>query len=439
MFFIPNLKFIYKILIPNRLFGRFLTIIIAPTILAQLIATYIFYQRHWNNVSGYMIANLSNEVALITDLYKNNSNDISLIKKIAHELNLKISYDNSDFIKIPSDNDEEIQTFYNKLCEQIKLPLNINYNEKKSDIIIEIKLDSEKLSILASRRKIDTPTTYIFILWMIGTSTILSIFAILFLRNQIRSISKLASAAEQFGKGQTTALFKPSGAYEVKKAGIAFLRMKERIERQITQRTQMLAAVSHDLRTPLTRMKLELEMLSQNSEILDIKSDILEMEKMIEHYLDFARGEGEEKPTFTNLNALIQTVIASYRNSNFTFTFFTHGTHILSVKSNALKRVLSNIIDNSMKYAKDEITINLKKHDDSIFIEIADNGPGVSEEEKPLVFRPFYRTDTARSNASGGVGLGLAISKDIVNSHGGDITLKDNIPHGLKVIITLPV
>jgi two-component system osmolarity sensor histidine kinase EnvZ len=386
-----------------------------------------------------MLNSLSEEVNAIVKLHqhKNLRNDKKLLSIIDESMHLKVKYLWGK--KLTSlKRYHDLKPLELSLKEFIKHQFIISYINDKSDIIIEVELEQGLLQIIAPGKMLDNPTTYIFILWMTGAATIFLILSIIFIKNQLSSISKLAIAAEKFGKGRPIDNFKPSGAKEVRKAATAFLKMKDRIERQISQRTELLAGVSHDLRTPLTRIKLQLAMMGEHEEIIGMQQDIQEMEHMIEHYLNFARGEEGEKPSMVNINELLANFARIYKNLFVELQLVIDEQIIIQLKNNAFKRALSNILDNSVKYASN-VRITACINHKFFTLEIDDDGPGISKEQRDLVFKPFYRVDKSRNSDTGGVGLGLSISKDIINSHGGKIFLSKSELKGLKVILKLPL
>jgi len=274
------------------------------------------------------------------------------------------------------------------------------------------------------------------VFWLVGTSLALAIIAAYFLRQQIRPIRRLAAAADSFGKGRTDVELKPAGAREVRQAASAFLMMRERILRQIGQRTQMLAGVSHDLRTPLTRMKLQLAMLGDGQGVAELKSDIADMERMVDGYLAFARGEGEEGVARTDLVAMINDVAASAHGITVDVT--TKGDLKVEVRPHALKRCLTNLVDNAQRYAK-HVAITVQRMGRSVTVTIDDDGPGIAADSREAAFRAFFRLDPSRNPETGGTGLGLTIARDIARNHGGDLTLEDSPLGGLRAIVKLPV
>jgi len=274
-------------------------------------------------------------------------------------------------------------------------------------------------------------------LWMVGSSLVLLAIATVFLRNQVKSLRRLAAAAEEFGKGRPVSFTKPEGALEVRQAGAAFLRMRERIDRQIRQRTEMLAGVSHDLRTPLTRMKLALALIGEDSAVAELKSDVSEMERLVNVYLDFARGEGTETIVETDIASLIEDVAAAAERQGPVLTLARIDELVLPVRPNALRRCLSNLIANARHYGH-HVWVGVLSVEDGIDILIDDDGPGIPAAERERVFHPFVRLDTSRNPSTGGVGLGLTIARDVARSHGGDVRLETSPQGGLRARVHLP-
>jgi len=295
------------------------------------------------------------------------------------------------------------------------------------------------LSVIVPGRRVFSTTTYIFMFWMVGTSLILLAVAIVFLRNQIKPIRRLADAVDRFGKGRgLDDRFQVSGASEVRQAGAAFNLMRSRISRQIRQRTDMLSGVSHDLRTPLTRMKLQLAMLDDSTDTEELKADVAEMEKMIDGYLTFAKGEGDEPAVETDLGALIETAVSSWQRNGTKVDCHVEGNLELPVKKDALRRCLDNLVSNAERYGG-QVWVRAGKRNDAVEIIIDDDGPGIPEDQRQDVFRPFHRLDQSRNPETGGTGLGLAIARDIARGHGGDIALEDSPHGGLRAVVHLPI
>jgi two-component system osmolarity sensor histidine kinase EnvZ len=429
---------IIKKLLPQTLFARFFLIIVIPTIVAQLFSAYMFYERHWSNVNHHMLKNLVDDITTIAKIHQDpslyqNKNLINIIDK-----NLGIVFKFIPSRKIAK-NIENISPLYYALVGNLSLPTNVYYHKNESLIMVEMEISNGILNLEIPKKRLENPTTYIFISWMMGAAALFSLFSLLFLKNQLKSISKLADAAQLFGTGRSIDNFKPSGALEVRKAGAAFIKMKERIERQITQRTEMLAGVSHDLRTPLTRMKLQLAMMTDNEETQGMIEDVIEMEKMIQHYLDFARGEGGEKSVLTNVSEIINICASYYKARLEQLEIVIENDIYLPVKINAIKRAFSNILENTAKYANKAIITSYRNNKYWI-TQIEDNGPGIHKSEIKRVFNAFYRIDNSRNSNRGGVGLGLSISKDIIIAHGGKIFLRDSAKlGGLRVVIRIPL
>lgn len=289
------------------------------------------------------------------------------------------------------------------------------------------------------RKNIFTSSVFGFVLWMIGTSLLLFMVAVMFLRVQVRSIAQLAEAAEDFGKGINTK-FKPYGSVEVRRAGLAFTKMKERILRQISERTQMLAGVSHDLRTPLTRMKLQVAMLPESKDNEEFLQDINEMEKMLDGYLAFVSGEGGEKTSFVDMNEVVSSIINKYRRSSNAMIRYSTNYDVSAVqgREQALRRAVTNIIENAFHYGK-TIAVKLESDEKRLELTVEDDGPGIPADKREDVFKAFYRVEGSRNKETGGVGLGLAIAKDVIVSHGGSIQLSDSDLGGLRVLISLPL
>lgn len=422
--------------IPSSLFIRFTLIIVLPTIFAQLIATYIFYNRHWESVSKNMSLSLANDINVAFEIP-----NISSSQRKQIYANLGIDFKiiiNKNPKQKPDSYAPEAEFLYRTLKQNFPVPIQIYFTNNHDHIKIDIFLKNNIYSFTTNSKRIDNPTTYIFILWMTGTSIIFLLLSIIFTRNQIRPIIKLARAADKFGKGQHSLSLQPEGAKEIRKAATAFLKMKERIERQIGYRTEMLAGVSHDLRTPLTRMKLQLA-ISNDPELNQMLNDVKDMEIMINSYLDFARGDMKEISKIVLLNKFITQITGPYLNQDQKIIIKNIPNIKIALKINALKRCFQNLFDNAFKYGSQAI-INAYVNNDELYIEIHDNGPGIPLDKYEEVFRPFFRLEESRNSETGGVGLGLAITRDIISNHGGQIFLEpsDLLP-GLKVVITLPL
>ena len=328
--------------------------------------------------------------------------------------------------------------FIRSLNESVRRPFKVDSESLDKRVIVLVQLPEGVFEVIANRKRLFSSTTYIFVLWMVGTSMILFGVAVIFMRNQVRPIRRLAAAADAFGKGRDAPRFKPEGATEVRQAASAFISMRDRIQRQITQRTEMLAGVSHDLRTPLTRMKLQLEMAEDSDDTEDLKRDIVEMEHMLEGYLAFARGEGDELPKPTNISSMLSDIVTSAQRKGAEVDLHTEGDIIVPVRPNAFKRCVTNLVDNADRYAT-HVSVRAGKRGDAIDVTIDDNGPGIPPDKWDDVFKPFFRLDESRNQGTGGVGLGLTIARDVIRGHGGDISLDVSPAGGLRARLTLPI
>jgi two-component system osmolarity sensor histidine kinase EnvZ len=433
---------ILKKILPHSLFRRFLLIILLPNIIVQLVSVYVFYERHWSGMSKYMASSLARQVDMVVKGFsrttgKDREDFISITK---NSLDLQIQF--VPYSTIRKSNILE-QAGFSALLSSIDLKLqqkehSISFDAQNETVVIEVMMEGGVLQIIAPRRSIYTPTTYIFILWMTGTAILFVLIAILFMRSQVRSITKLAEVAEKFGRGQDMPGFKPSGAMEVRQASQAFIEMRTRINRQVEQRTEMLAGVSHDLKTPLTRMKLQLALMEVTPEIEELQQDIAEMEKMVQEYLDFAKGKERVIDRDVGLSDMLRSIVSGYRNLNKKIDVTAQSGIALHINANALRRAITNIVDNALKYGK-IVQISANGSEKYAYINVDDDGPGIPDKKKNDVFQPFFRLDNARNLDKGGTGLGLAIAKDIIASYGGDIILENSHMGGLRVKIKLPL
>lgn len=441
---------ILKHIMPRGLFVRSLLILITPIVLILTITSVVFVDNHWNRISDRFAETVVGEIMWLSDMVESSRweyTDIEGYGRSHLELDLKY-FDGASLPPAFKDHGawERItrKSLMRALDKKTKRPYRIDISNYREAVFILIQLDKGVLQFEVPARRLFSSSAYIFLLWM-GISAILLItIAAIFMRNQIRPIRALAKATEDYGKGiDPDEHFKPYGAREVRQAARAFLDMKERISKQVAQRTLMLAGVSHDLRTPLTRLKLGLSMMQQSDDIQDMKQDIVDMEKMIDGYLDFARGADINEPSREyELGSYLQGLVDKYQSTlKPIHAEFENDLHI-RIRANALERALMNILNNANKYGS-EIWFSAKKVDMPysayIEIQIQDNGPGIKTDDWDNVFKPFYRVDSSRNAATGGVGLGLSIAQDIVLSHGGHIILKNSEHGGLNVSIELPL
>ena len=429
--------------LPRGLLGRSLLIIIVPLVILQVVSGIVFYDRHWANVSRHRANALAGDVAMLLELLRDiepGSRQTAVFDMAHRTLDLKVRFEGEDIL--PNEVIEprgNLQKTLSRSLEQIvHRPFTIDSISQPRRVLIAVQVPDGVLYVSASAERLISSTTKIFIMWMIGTSLILFGVATIFMRNQVSPLRRLASAAENFGKGRDTPNFSLSGALEVRQAASAFMSMRDRIQRQIQQRTEMLAGVSHDLRTPLTRMKLQLAMLEGNTEIDELNSDVAAMEGMIEGYLNFARGEGSETPTLTDARKLLDDVVHDARRNGIQISFDMPESVELPLARNAFKRSLTNLIDNAARHGE-QVSVLAQRNGSVLEFSVDDDGPGIPEDMREEVFRPFFRLDQSRNVATGGTGLGLSIARDIVRTHGGDITLSDSPAGGLRATIRVPI
>ena len=435
-----------KRFLPRGLFGRSLIIIVAPMVLLQGIVTYVFFERDVDTTTRRMARDVAADVAFLATLEDSTPTleRDGLRALSARELRYRLAFHDGDKLAPPA---QPPASTIDKALDDILFssmgPRRLFQTSRiGNDFDIRVDVKDGVLEILVPRDRVTVSQPDIFILWMAGSALILLSVAILFLRNQVRPIERLARASEMFGKGRPVPDFKPYGATEVRRAAQAFLTMRARIERHVTQRTEMLAGVSHDLKTPLTRMKLALAMMHDDADIRALKADIAEMEHMLDDYLAFARGEGGEESEETDLGELVRDTAAAAARARATdddHLAITGPEHVmLSVKKAALRRCLTNLVDNGLK-AGHNVSVTLTRGERHAEIAVEDDGPGIPESRREEAFRPFHRLDQGRNLQSGGSGLGLAIARDIARAHGGDITLDKSALGGLKATIRLPL
>jgi len=438
------MKFGLKSLMPRTLLARSLLILILPLVLLQVISAFVFYEGHWDQISKYLARGLAGDIGAIVELARGAETPEARQKVFSlaqRRMNMPTTFHEGAILG----NDGVIvqgsipdSFFLSALDERVGLPYRILAPDDTKSLTVEVQLGNGVIAMSALRKRLFSSTTYVFVLWMVGSSLLLFGVAMVFLRNQVRPIRKLAAAANAFGKRQSVAKFKPEGAREVRQAAAAFLVMRDRIERQIDQRTSMLAGVSHDLRTPLTRMKLQLSMMGTDEDIQDLQTDIQEMEHMLDGYLAFARGEGGEQSSAVDMSALVESIVTALKRKNVPVHYHCEGQISLLARPRALKRCITNLAENAAKFG-DHVAIRVGHRDQYVDITIDDDGPGIPEQARNDVFKPFFRLDASRNSKTGGVGLGLSIVRDIVRSHGGDITLSESPQGGLRARVQLPL
>ncbi|MCC2689025.1 MAG: two-component sensor histidine kinase [Rhizobiaceae bacterium] len=429
---------------PKRLYARSLLIVITPMILLQSVITLVFMERHWQTVTQRLSQATTRDLAAIIDMIETYPQDqgYSEIIRIAQErLSMKIDILPPDPLPPPGPKpffsilDQILSA---EITRQINRPFWIDTVGDSRVLEVRIQLGDKVLRAFVRRNQAYASNTHIFLIWMVGTSLVLLTIAVPFLRNQIRPILKLAEAAESFGKGRPMPRdFKPRGAEEVRRAGFAFIQMRERIERQIEQRTAMLSGVSHDLRTILTRFRLQLALSRSSRDTKALEQDIDDMQTMLEAYLAFARGETAEETGRLDLQTQIGKLREEARLRKRKLSATIRGDPVVRVRPNAFSRLLANLVGNSLRYAA---SVNVEANHDGGFLTVTidDDGPGVPRERREDVFKPFVRLDQARNLDASGTGLGLSIARDVARSHGGDITLDDSPMGGLRAVVRVP-
>ncbi|MCK6418262.1 MAG: ATP-binding protein [Alphaproteobacteria bacterium] len=439
-----------KDFLPRGLMGRSVLIVLIPILLLQIITVYVFFDRHWNRITSRLSYAVAGEIAVIAQATEDDDNPKNLERLIgytAQNLDLLISYQPQETLAAQADPVQAnnlwdalvANLLKSKLEGALRRPFRLHVDLENKWVHVGVQLQEGVLSVSFPQSRLYSSSGYIFLLWMFGISLVLVILAMIFMRNQIRPILRLAVAAERFGKGRDVPTFRPQGAREVRQAAQAFIDMQRRIKRQVEQRTAMLAGVSHDLRTPLTRLKLQLAMMPAGQDVDLMKGDIAEMERMIAGYLDFVRGEGDEIPVAMNIGEIMSSVVESARRQGLIVNYEGAGAEtVLMLRPLAMERALGNILGNAAKYAK-AAQVALFVNDGRLHIQVDDDGPGIPPDAYDDVFRPFFRLDPSRNPETGGVGLGLPIAADIIHSHGGSISLSASPLGGLRVLVRLPL
>jgi two-component system osmolarity sensor histidine kinase EnvZ len=430
-----------KRLLPRTMFGRSLLIVIMPLVLLQAIAAWIFYDRHWTAVSWRLASGVASEIGLTIEalqLAKSPVATMRLLDRVTASTGLQLTLRRG--ARLPPPWAPGGSLVEQQLIEAMRGRVALSYRIASDDlhgVRIEVQLPHDVLRVDVPRDRLYSPTTYIFVMWMVGSSLVLLAVATVFLRNQVKSLRRLAAAADGFGKGRPVPFFKVEGAAEVRQAAVAFLRMRDRIQRQIGQRTQMLAGVSHDLRTPLTRMKLALELLDGDPAVEELRSDVAEMEYMVNGYLDFVRGEGTEASVDTDIALLLEDIAAAVRREGRPLTLEAPAECVISVRPNALRRCVGNLVANAHRYGN-HVWLTGLAVGEGVDILVDDDGPGIPPADRERVFRAFARLEPSRNPSTGGVGLGLTIARDVARGHGGEVSLETSPQGGLRARLHLP-
>ena len=432
-------KFIKKLL-PKQLFYRGLLIVATPIIILQITILIVFFDSLWIKTNKGMTRSLVSEIVTIIDIYNNESHYNKQMVTDLYNQNFNFSVRFLENEKLP---DIKVERWFSPMDRTLRRELKPKFNEywfntmtHKEIVDLRIKFRDGVLQIFFPKERIQASSIRIFSLWITLPAFLLILVAMIFLKNQTRPIIKLAEASEKFGRGEDVEEFRPSGALEIRKAGYEFDRMRKRIIRHLNQRSEMLSGISHDLRTPLTRIKLQLALIKDMEISKKLSGDVDEMEKMLNDYLQFSKSTFSDKTETFDISELIKSTVKKYENADISLdqpekTIFTG-------RKNLIQRCLNNLIDNALKYAT-KVKVKQKKIRKTIVIIIEDDGPGIPTSEYENVFKPFYKIDKGRSEAKSSVGLGLSISSDIIRSHGGTIELRKSETGGLEVMISLPV
>ncbi len=431
----------FKNILPKSLFYRALLIVAVPILVLQLVITIVFFDSLWIKTNKGMTRALVNEISTFIEVYKNenyNKEEITNLFSVYQDLNFEFIEDNNFSII-------ENKRWFSPVDRTLRRELKSRFAKDKfwfdttnyKELIdLRIKYQTGYFKFLVPRDRVTSSSARIFALWITVPAFIMVLISLIFLKNQTRPITNLAKAAEKFGKGEEIDEFKPSGASEIRQAGYEFDKMRKRIIRHLNQRSEMLSGISHDLRTPLTRMKLQIAFIKEKELSNKLSEDINEMEKMLNEYLNFASSSYSEKDEVFDLTELINQIIEKYNHSNISKNLIPRVYY--NGRKNLITRCINNLIDNSIKYG-DKINIELSKNKNNLFIRIEDNGPGIPVKEYGNVFKPFYKIDKGRAASKSSVGLGLSIASDIIRSHGGNIMLEKSSLNGLGVKIFLPV
>ena len=434
----------FKSWMPTGLLGRSLLILMTPMLLLQIVTVLIFFERHWDTVARQLSRGLAGDVAYVID-YLGQFPDEEHYQWIQHSargrMQLDIVFEPNEILEqqiIEPPLGLVSEELYVALNERLQRPFYFNLDLDDRNLEIRVQLKEGVLSIVAPRKRLYNSTTYIFFMWIAGSALILYGVAVIFMRNQVRPIRRLAKAADQFGRGVNVDNFKPEGAAEVRLAATSFMSMRDRIGRHLSQRTALLAGVSHDLRTPLTRMKLELAMQQSSPGVDALKQDVIDMERMVDAYLAFARGEEGEKAVPTDIGKLLTDQVGEALRDGQQIDLHIEDSLEMELRPQSLRRCVSNIMSNAGRYANN-LSVRAGRRGQDYEIVFDDDGPGIPADKREEVFKPFYRLEESRNQATGGVGLGMTIARDSARGHGGDVFLEDAPGGGLRVRLVLPI
>jgi len=430
--------------LPKGLFARTLLIIVLPVALMQVAVVWSFFEEHWETVTSSLSEGVAGDIAMMTTLYEQNLDDPAAFDRhadIAYRT-MKLSVDFQADVILPTSRRTSFfrtldRTLRRALSDQISNEFWFDTTRYPNHVDVRVQVDGGVLRFIAVRERVFVTTGHIFLLWIIGASTLLTAVSIIFIRNQVKPIRRLAEVAEQFGRGQDVDHFKPAGATEVRQAAHAFLEMRSRLKRHLDQRTALLAGVSHDLRTPLTRLRLQLALMPEGTEREDAKRDVSEMEEMLDEYLDFARGQANEATMRSDMTALVRQIVEDAHRDGKVIDFIAEEDVEADFRPGTVKRCLVNLINNAMSYGE-TVSVSVRRKDGRVEVLVDDDGPGIPPDQYEEALRPFSRLDESRNQNRKGVGLGLAIARDVARSHGGDIRLSESPLGGLRAIVSLP-
>ena len=449
------LKHLRRLMTPRTLFARAVPSVIVPLVLLQLLLSYVFYNRHWDNVTGWLASGVAGEVAMLADVFEATQDPAArsgVVEVFRDHTELTVSFEPNgqlaQAIAAAGIDEASISHIDSKILEaftdKLKRPFAIDLTpDEESRVVIYVQLDDGLMRVTTNRKRVTTTNTFLLLSWMVGGALVLAGVSVYFLRLQLRPLRRLARAAESFGRGGDTGDVRPQGALEIRQAAHAFNLMRHRILRHFAQRTELLAAVSHDLRTPLTRMRLELELCGAESDptLGELKGEVEEMAKLVDTYLSFARGEAREAVEATALRPLLESLRERVERQGIALDITMDKPVILSLRPVAFKRCLANLVDNASRYAR-WIGISVSRNEEFIEIAVDDDGPGIPENLWEKVLEPFVRLDgktAGQDQGQGeGTGLGLTIARDVILGHGGDLKLNRSQRGGLRALVRLP-
>lgn len=436
-------RFRLKSYLPKSLYGRAMLIIVLPVALMQIAVTWAFFDAHWATVTSRLSEGVAGDVAVVLALYEEapGPERVAELEPLTRTMQVSIALDpetglpstlRSSFFHVLD------RTLRRALAAKLEHDFWFDTTRYPAYVEIRVRVEAGVLRFIVPRDRVFATTGHIFLVWIVVATTILTAISLAYIRNQARPIERLARAAERFGRGQDAPDFRPSGASEVRAAAQAFIDMRRRIKRHIDQRTALLASVSHDLRTPLTRLKLQLAMAGKSDDVDAMRKDLADMEAVLEEYLAFARGMGGEDPEPADLGELAREVAEGAARHGADITIETDEDVIASVRAAALKRCLENLVSNAAAYGE-HVAVAVRRTRDAAEIDVDDDGPGIPDELREEAFKPFNRLDEARDPNRSGVGLGLAIARDVARGHGGDVTLSRSPMGGLRARVRLPI